>query len=205
MDGIDATMPAMRRIPNHPNEQIFMGGSFQIKENRANARQEYNAIRHGAGVYLRNGARGFDLEELLKGFDKSQKAGFSFSDFFENILNGSRNSDRVFHYSNVSNSTQHASGTSHTTSDVQAILEVPKSLAHTGGKATFQYNGRKKITVTIPANTTATVWVPARPDSRVTESGTKPAAERGVDFLRSQGNYQIYNIGSGSYSFESRL
>lgn len=60
------------------------------------------------------------------------------------------------------------------------------------------------LNVTIPANTTGTVWVPARQASQVTESGAEPAAERGVNFLRSQGNYQIYNIGSGSYSFESR-
>ena len=61
------------------------------------------------------------------------------------------------------------------------------------------------LNVTIPANTTGTIWVPVRSDSQVTESGRKSADQQGVNFLRSQGNYQIYNIDSGSYSFEPQF
>ena len=61
------------------------------------------------------------------------------------------------------------------------------------------------LNVTIPANTTATVWLPARPDGEVTESSCKPAGQQGVNFLRSKADRQIYQIGSGSYKFESRF
>jgi len=61
------------------------------------------------------------------------------------------------------------------------------------------------LSVTIPANTTATVWLPVRPNGEVTESGRKPGDQQGVKFLRSEADRRIYQIGSGSYKFESRF
>jgi hypothetical protein len=59
------------------------------------------------------------------------------------------------------------------------------------------------LDVTIPANTTATVYVPARKVADVTEGG-KPAAEAdGVKFLRAEGDRAVYQIGSGDYRFMS--
>ena len=55
--------------------------------------------------------------------------------------------------------------------------------------------------VTIPVNTTATVYVPARDAASVTESG-RPAGEApGVRFLRFAEGAAVYEIGSGSYTF----
>jgi hypothetical protein len=63
--------------------------------------------------------------------------------------------------------------------------------------------GKFKLQATIPANTTATVYVPAAPDSQVTENG-KPAADSpGVRFLRREGDRMVYAIASGAYVFES--
>ena len=67
--------------------------------------------------------------------------------------------------------------------------------------------------VTIPANTTATVFVPSKDASGVTESGPstalragKPAANsEGVKFLRMENNTAIYAVGSGTYRFQSTL
>ena len=59
--------------------------------------------------------------------------------------------------------------------------------------------------VTIPPNTTATVYVPAKVAAVVTESG-KPAAEAtGVKFLRMESNSAVYAVGSGVYQFQSIL
>ena len=57
--------------------------------------------------------------------------------------------------------------------------------------------------VTIPINTTATVYVPSKDAAGVTESG-KPAAEgAGVKFLRMENGAAVYEVGSGAYRFQS--
>jgi alpha-L-rhamnosidase len=59
--------------------------------------------------------------------------------------------------------------------------------------------------VTVPPNTTATVFVPAKDAAGVTESG-KPAGEaEGVKFLRMENNAAVYAVGSGTYQFQSQL
>jgi alpha-L-rhamnosidase len=59
--------------------------------------------------------------------------------------------------------------------------------------------------VTIPANTAATVYVPAESADSVTESGEPAAQSEGVVFVRTEGRAAVYLIGSGSYAFGSRL
>lgn len=58
--------------------------------------------------------------------------------------------------------------------------------------------------IEIPANTTATVYIPANSAEDVTESG-KPAKDSpAVRFLRMEGDRAIFEIGSGRYVFRSR-
>jgi len=65
--------------------------------------------------------------------------------------------------------------------------------------------GQFALDVTIPANTTATVYVPARQPSKVTE-GTSPANRSpGVKFLREETGRAVYQVGSGRYVFRSEL
>lgn len=60
------------------------------------------------------------------------------------------------------------------------------------------------LTVTIPANTTATVCLPAKAAVQVTEGG-KPASEaEGVKFVRMADGAAIYEVGSGTYNFVSK-
>ncbi len=63
--------------------------------------------------------------------------------------------------------------------------------------------GQFTLDVTVPANTTATVWVPAKDASSVTESGKKAAEMKGVKFVRSEGGNSVFEVESGSYSFKS--
>ena len=59
--------------------------------------------------------------------------------------------------------------------------------------------------VTIPANTTATVHVPARDATAVTEGGNTIDKAKGVKFLRMENNAAAYAVGSGTYRFASSL
>ena len=61
------------------------------------------------------------------------------------------------------------------------------------------------LDVTVPANTTATVFVPAKDANEVTESGKSATAAEGVKLLRTEGNTAVYAVGSGVYAFRSSL
>jgi alpha-L-rhamnosidase len=64
--------------------------------------------------------------------------------------------------------------------------------------------GRLKFDVTVPANTTATVYVPARDAAGVTESGRRATEQAGVQFVRMEEGAAVFLVQSGKYSFESR-
>jgi len=64
-----------------------------------------------------------------------------------------------------------------------------------GGKFTLQ--------VTIPANTTATVFIPAKSAGDVTEGGNAIPQVPDVKFLREENGRAIFEIASGSYEFEA--
>ena len=57
--------------------------------------------------------------------------------------------------------------------------------------------------ITVPGNTTATVYIPAKNKAQVTESGQKASSAKGVKFVKMDGEYAVYQVGSGSYSFRS--
>ena len=59
------------------------------------------------------------------------------------------------------------------------------------------------LAVTIPVNTTATVYVPAAAASSVTESGRPAAHSRGVKFLRMEDGNAVFAVGSGEYRFRA--
>jgi alpha-L-rhamnosidase len=60
---------------------------------------------------------------------------------------------------------------------------------------------RLTLEVTVPANTTATVCVPAGDTDRITESGQPAAKAKCVKFLRQENGQAIFEVGSGSYKF----
>jgi alpha-L-rhamnosidase len=65
--------------------------------------------------------------------------------------------------------------------------------------------GRLQLDVTIPPNTTATVYVPAKDPQLVSESGRPAARSKGVKFLRVEPGAAVYELQSGSYSFSATL
>jgi alpha-L-rhamnosidase len=64
---------------------------------------------------------------------------------------------------------------------------------------------RVTLKVLIPANTTATVCVPASNISNVTESGKPAQNADGVKFLKQQNDQCIFEVGSGTYKFVSPM
>jgi alpha-L-rhamnosidase len=62
-----------------------------------------------------------------------------------------------------------------------------------------------KLNVSLPANTTATIWLPAKSQKSVRESGKALKGQRGVKFVRFEQGRAIISVGSGRYEFSSDL
>ncbi|APW58934.1 family 78 glycoside hydrolase catalytic domain [Paludisphaera borealis] len=58
-------------------------------------------------------------------------------------------------------------------------------------------------TVTVPPNTTATVYVPSTDAAAVTEGGKPAGQAEGVKFERAEPGFAVYSVGSGTYAFRS--
>lgn len=61
--------------------------------------------------------------------------------------------------------------------------------------------GKLTLVVTIPANTTATVFLPTANSAGVTEGGRPATEAEGVKFLRVEGSESLFGLGSGEYRF----
>jgi hypothetical protein len=63
--------------------------------------------------------------------------------------------------------------------------------------------GKFVLRVTIPPNTTATVFMPAKSAEAVTEGGQPAGQSHGVSFLRMENNRAVFAVASGDYEFKS--
>jgi alpha-L-rhamnosidase len=69
----------------------------------------------------------------------------------------------------------------------------------------WKKNGKQlELDVTIPANTTAKVYIPTNSDAKVTESGVSLAKANGVSVIRHEPDSLVVNVGSGNYKFISK-
>jgi len=59
------------------------------------------------------------------------------------------------------------------------------------------------LDITIPANSAATVYIPAQDAARVTENGQPAAQATGVEPLRMEEGAAVFRVGAGSYRFAS--
>ena len=58
--------------------------------------------------------------------------------------------------------------------------------------------------VEIPANTTATIYVPAKNEASVLESGNALSSSKEIQIAGSEDGYVVLKAGSGKYHFTSR-
>lgn len=66
-------------------------------------------------------------------------------------------------------------------------------------------NNFLRLNIVVPANTTATVYVPSEERNTILETGASAEQAEGVKFLRMEDGYAVYCVGSGRYSFTSKL
>ena len=64
-------------------------------------------------------------------------------------------------------------------------------------------NKKMTMNVTIPANTTAEVYIKTNDQQQVTEGGKPASSIPGIKFLRMDKGFAVFSIGSGAYQFET--
>jgi alpha-L-rhamnosidase len=70
----------------------------------------------------------------------------------------------------------------------------------------WKRDGEKfSLKVSVPANTTATVFVPAKPGAEVREGGRAAKQSEGVKFVRQEKSCAVFTVESGQYEFESKF
>jgi alpha-L-rhamnosidase len=68
-----------------------------------------------------------------------------------------------------------------------------------------KHGPKLSLKVTVPANTTATVFVPSEKSGKVLVEGKPAAKMAGIRFLRAEPGTQVFEVGSGMYEFSSTL
>jgi alpha-L-rhamnosidase len=87
--------------------------------------------------------------------------------------------------------------------DLSFVKAWHKSLYGTISSSWKREAGQFILEVTIPPNTTATIYVPARDAARVLESGQPANQSKSLKFLRTEDGNAVFEAGSGHYSFWS--
>jgi alpha-L-rhamnosidase len=64
-------------------------------------------------------------------------------------------------------------------------------------------HGSFYLEVTVPENSTATIYVPTKNVKSITESNKKIDEAAGIKFLNTQDDYAVFQVGSGKYQFKS--
>jgi alpha-L-rhamnosidase len=64
-------------------------------------------------------------------------------------------------------------------------------------------NDKLTLNVEIPANTTATVYVPAKSVEKVMEGGSALSAQKDIQVVGTEKEFVVLEVGSGKYSFVS--
>ena len=62
-------------------------------------------------------------------------------------------------------------------------------------------NGVLTMEISVPVNTTATVFIPGE---NITEGGVPAAEAEGVSLLRTEDGRQVFKVESGSFRFEAK-
>ncbi len=83
---------------------------------------------------------------------------------------------------------------------IKASRETVRGLV----SSSWRMNENKlELTIKVPVNSTATVYIPTNSVGNVTENGISAKDAEGVTFLRRDGQYAVYSVLSGRYNFIS--
>lgn len=87
--------------------------------------------------------------------------------------------------------------------DIKWVKASYKTVSGLIAVAWEKQNHQFILNITIPANTSATVYVPTVRKSNVTESGKQPTDTEEVKYLKMENGCAVYKVSSGNYHFES--
>lgn len=93
----------------------------------------------------------------------------------------------------------------------QIVSDVDWVKAHynsTHGKIVSEWKRNENsfnLNITIPVNTTATVYLPAKDVTEIKEGGTDITSVKDIQFVKIENDNAIFTVGSGNYSFESQI
>jgi len=90
---------------------------------------------------------------------------------------------------------------------VEGLKEVNASYQSAYGTISSHWkkeNNNLTWTIDIPANTRATIYIPADNARAVEEGGSLASKSEGVHYLRTEKGDAVFEIGSGNYSFTSQ-
>ena len=116
--------------------------------------------------------------------------------FYEDLA-GIRSSDSLTGFRQIEMKPYPVKGLDH----VAASYHSVRGMISSSWSAT---DGQFSWDVTVPANTTAEVYIPAASSADVTEGGKKADGAESVKFLRQEGSRAVFQIGSGTYHFVSK-
>jgi len=83
---------------------------------------------------------------------------------------------------------------------------VKASYQSVRGLIISEWNRRENIfewKITIPANTFATIYIPAKSETAVKENGKKASSSEGIQFVRFENGRAIFKLTAGTYQFKS--
>ena len=93
--------------------------------------------------------------------------------------------------------------------------DIQKGLTHASATLDTYYgklssgwkteNNKVQFDIEIPANTTATVYIPTVENGAITENGIDLSAVKDISVLETVSGYKIVKLGSGNYHFVSNL
>ncbi len=112
--------------------------------------------------------------------------------FYEDLA-GIKNTPGYYGFKRIMMKPQVIDGLNSTNASFHSVHGVIKS-SWERKDSSFQWD------ITIPCNTTATVYIPDASEYSVIESGQKPSS-KDVKFVKMDGLYAVFEVGSGSYAF----
>jgi alpha-L-rhamnosidase len=92
----------------------------------------------------------------------------------------------------------------HLVGDLSYAKAEHESMYGTIRSAWKKQDGGLALEVSVPVNTTATVYVPATGLDAVTEGGAQATQAEGISNPRMEGTYAVFDLGSGDYKFAAK-
>ena len=117
--------------------------------------------------------------------------------WFYEYLAGIKNAPESVGFKKIEMKPHPVAGLDHVTASYRSVRGKIKS-------AWKKQDGKFVWDISLPANTSATIYIPAKGKESVTESGSDVALAKGVTFIKEDGAVVVFEIQSGTYHFSAK-